>query len=530
MRINDHVVRVGAPGPVRSLPRICVLSLLIVLAAPGARGQVGPWEAHTVSGGVVYAVEARPADLDGDGDVDVVSAALTGDKITVHENVGATGGSWTNHFVASVNGPSGLFPVDLDADGDLDVVSSAAFADTVAWHENLNGQGTLWTQRVISSNTQSVRDVFAVDIDGDGDIDVYSASNRDNKIAWHENTAGDGTLWVEGLVAILGGAWSVYGGDIDGDGDVDAAVAAKHDVAWYENDLGAGSTWSQTVVFTSLEYGRSVAAADLDGDNDLDIISGGLDMEELSWHDNLLGDGTSWVTHALPALESGNWITVAELDNDGDLDLVTASSADDRIDWHENTVGDASAWDKQNVYDGTAGGAVFADVADIDGDGDWDVTSANHNQNLVRWHENEFPLKSLVADVSGLSLATGGSQSYTFFADPPPQIHFYILLGSLAGPVPGILVDGLLLPLTPDAYFLHTLQNPNGPELTNSVGTLQPDGTNPAPVSFNLPAGLDPLLLGVNVYHAYAVVDLFSSPGQPFVSFVSNWVRVTLDP
>ena len=117
MRINDHVVRVGAPGPVRSLPRICVLSLLIVLAAPGARGQVGPWEAHTVSGGVVYAVEARPADLDGDGDVDVVSAALTGDKITVHENVGATGGSWTNHFVASVNGPSGLFPVDLAADG-----------------------------------------------------------------------------------------------------------------------------------------------------------------------------------------------------------------------------------------------------------------------------------------------------------------------------------------------------------------------------------------------------------------------------
>ena len=43
------------------------------------------------------------------------------------------------------------------------------------------------TQQVITTLTDEPRSVFAADLDGDGDQDVLSASERDNKIAWYEN-------------------------------------------------------------------------------------------------------------------------------------------------------------------------------------------------------------------------------------------------------------------------------------------------------------------------------------------------------
>ena len=39
----------------------------------------------------------------------------------------------------------------------------------------------------ISSAADGAFSVYAVDVDGDGDIDVLSASVNDDKIAWYEN-------------------------------------------------------------------------------------------------------------------------------------------------------------------------------------------------------------------------------------------------------------------------------------------------------------------------------------------------------
>ena len=504
--------------------------VFVFVGSSTVEAQAGPWQEHTIASGVVYAVEARAADFDGDGDLDTVSAALVGDKITVHENVGGTASAWSNHHVASVNGASALFPLDVDADGDLDIVSAAAFDDTAAWQENVDGQGTVWSQHIISTNTESVRDVFAVDVDGDGDPDVLTSSNRDNKVAWHENTSGNGSAWSEHLVATVGGAWDVCAGDIDGDGDPDVALAATNSVTWYENGSAGLLGWTETLITPSVLNARKVALGDFDGDGDLDVSSGTTAASSLEWHENLSGAGSAWSTHGLPPVASAPWVSVADMEGDGDLDLLSVSGSADTVDWHENVLGDASLWTKHGIYDSPSTGSESAEVADLDGDGDLDVVSADNSPGLVRWFENKVVSKSLVADVSGISLSQGGSQSFSFFADPPPPIHFYSLLGSVAGPVPGVVVDGLLLPLTPDAYFLYTLQNPNTTVLTNTVGTLAPNGTNTAPVSFNVPQGINPGLVGTNLYHAYAVVDLSTQPGSPFVSFVSDWVRVTLDP
>ena len=116
----------------------------------------------------------------------------------------------------------------------MDVLSASNYDDKIAWYENTDGQGTFSAQKTITTQTDGAWSVYAADIDGDGDVDVLSAASFDDKVAWYENTDGQGTF-VKTHQA--NGAWSVYAADLDGDGDIDVLSASASDkkIAWYEN-------------------------------------------------------------------------------------------------------------------------------------------------------------------------------------------------------------------------------------------------------------------------------------------------------
>jgi hypothetical protein len=77
------------------------------------------------------------------------------------------------------NGPFSVHAADIDGDGDMDLLSASRDDDKIAWYKN-DGLGNFQTQQFISTNADLAISVFAADIDGDGDIDVLSASNHDN--------------------------------------------------------------------------------------------------------------------------------------------------------------------------------------------------------------------------------------------------------------------------------------------------------------------------------------------------------------
>ena len=62
----------------------------------------------------------------------------------------------------------------------MDVLSASQFDNKIAWYENDGNQG--FTEQVITTNL-GYDSVYATDVDGDGDMDVLSASFYDNKIA-----------------------------------------------------------------------------------------------------------------------------------------------------------------------------------------------------------------------------------------------------------------------------------------------------------------------------------------------------------
>jgi hypothetical protein len=124
------------------------------------------------------------ADVDGDGDTDVLSASFFDDKIAWYENDGSQ--NFTAHIISTAaNGALSVFAADVDGDGDTDVLSASYFDDKIAWYENDGNQN--FSAHTISTAADAATSVFAADVDGDGDLDVLSASAYDHKIAWYEN-------------------------------------------------------------------------------------------------------------------------------------------------------------------------------------------------------------------------------------------------------------------------------------------------------------------------------------------------------
>ena len=354
-----------------------------------AQGDASRWHAHTVTTGANGADAVAAADLDGDGDLDLVSASDLDNEVTWYENSGARS-AWREHAVTTaVPGARSVVGADVDGDGDLDAVSASPNADRILWYENRSGNGLEWAEHAIASGANGAYSVWAGDVDGDGDPDVVSASSIDDRILLHRNRD-RGRAWSTQTVSSqASGASSVTAADVDGDGDVDLLSASDFDakIAWYES-LDGGVRWRERVISTSANGATAVIAVDLDGDGDVDVASASRFDDKIAWYRNSAGDGSSWREHVVSrAADGATAVISSDLDGDGDLDLLSAARGDDAITWYENARGDGSIMPARMIG-ATADGPDGIFAADVDADGDLDVVSASRFDDQIAWYEN----------------------------------------------------------------------------------------------------------------------------------------------
>ncbi len=248
--------------------------------------------------------DVRPADLDGDGDLDLVVAGFglytTGSLLWL-ENRGEgplTAERFVRHQLDPRSGWVNVVPVDLDRDGVLDLVGVVAQQhEQVVWFRGTGGGAFAPTVIYAAPHPGwGSNGVEVVDLDADGDLDmlVTNGDTLDNHVlkpyhgvAWLEQTA-PGT-YVRRPIGALQGVHRATPGDLDGDGDLDVvavsflpqvmgfsaeerAALRLESVVWWEQT--APRTFVRHVLESDQPFHTTVDVADVDGDGKAEIATG----------------------------------------------------------------------------------------------------------------------------------------------------------------------------------------------------------------------------------------------------------------
>jgi len=325
------------------------------------------------------------ADIDGDGDMDIVVGTDMDNNdnglIEWYENTNGEGLVWTKHAVAtSTNSEVNfVFAVDIDGDGHIDIVSSEPDEDKIIWHRN-NGGGSAWTSHAVTTTIDFANSVIAADIDGDGYMDLAASSKKDENVMWYRNTNGDGTVWEESVVAAFGTiVVYVVAADFDGDGDMDLASAIhgnqNNKIFFHENlPTSSGVSWATSEIAS--DFAENLVAADIDDDGVTDLVASG---DDTVWHRY----GSSAWTRSVVVENFGEWVSVADFNNDGYLDIVVANSfMPTMIKWYGGDGG--TAWDANDL---SAYSSTLIVAADFTGGGS-DLLATNNNNNNFKLYSN----------------------------------------------------------------------------------------------------------------------------------------------
>ncbi len=378
---------------------IIITSLLIV--TPIQAQPEFTW--HTISTDVSYPISQDAADLDGDGDLDVICTGW-GTPISWWKNLGG----YPPEFEVQTLLDSmeyGLYVkiADLDDDEDMDIVATGShdglIGNCVKWWENDGENPVSFTSHDLLPDQRISEPIGIGDLDDDGDLEIVLAGLWTEynpylrKIIIFENS-GDGqfdSLTVEHIILYVNDL-SLF--DIDGDFDFDIVFSNPSTGFWWMENLGDVS-FSDRIQIGTNQNGQSFDVLDLDNDEDFDLVfTNGPAHDNLNWFENDGEDNPGFTEHFISFYSEPVAVKAADFDLDEDMDFIVASGDIEGI-WGEITL-----WlndGEQNFEENFVAGGFYGPygpncmtIVDFDFDGDPDIVASAGDYPAIIWLENHL--------------------------------------------------------------------------------------------------------------------------------------------
>jgi hypothetical protein len=399
---------------------LAIGALFALLANFPAQGE-SPWVMHVIDNTSAGADGTKLADLDGDGDEDIVAGWEQGNIARLYFDPGNTNERWPFLSLPAPDVEDAL-PIDLDGDGYHDIVTcSEGDYQRVTFHWAPSSRSkykdvAYWKTRDVPATVGKTRWMFAepMDIDGRHGIDlVVGSKDPKGTLGWLQapENPRDMDGWQYHEISKTAWIMSIEIRDMDHDGLADVLVSDQHGdrgVRWLKNP-GRDSKklyqrWKNNDIGMQGRKVLFLGVADTDDNGLPEIYAPSLDGPYFMRFIQLDKTGLNWSRERFQNPPRGGphckSMAIADINEDGEPDLVTTyGGARGKlcVMWSE--------WDsvkKDWIHHDVSGLAGiktdFAIVRDMDRDGDLDILTCEEANNAqegsglgIIWYEN--PLK-----------------------------------------------------------------------------------------------------------------------------------------
>lgn len=261
---------------------------------------------------------ACAADITGNGTLDIVSGDTWYEAPT-----------WQPHHFREIGvwgrgpGESGYrrdfadIAVDVDGDGHVDIVSCDYASGEISWYRN-PGNDSLWERKVIarpgSMETMAMAPIL-------GRHSVCLLPNCAGRVVWYElRRRGPRPDWIEHVVGEQGAAHGIGWGDVDRDGKLDILTPT----GWWQQIDARRDHWRWRGEWSCqpAAVGIGMPTIDVNGDGLADVVFGAGHTYGLFWLEHLPGD--RWVQHTIDkSWSQAHALMAVDLFHDGRTGVLT---------------------------------------------------------------------------------------------------------------------------------------------------------------------------------------------------------------